>query len=134
VNVSARTALAALADELVPAGDGMPSASEAGVAHGGVDRVLAVCPELAEPLGHILGRARDCTATEVLAELAGDEEAFRLLAFVVVGAYLTEPVVMGRLGYRGRQAAPVRDDIDDEVVELLERVLERGPVYREPPS
>ena len=45
-----RAQLGAIADELIPAGSGMPSASEAGVAGEFLDEVLAARPDLAAPL------------------------------------------------------------------------------------
>ena len=45
-----RQTLSALADELIPAADGMPSASQAGAAGRLLDEVLAVRGDLEEPL------------------------------------------------------------------------------------
>ena len=45
-----RAQLGAIADELIPAGSGMPSASEAGVAGEFLDEVLVARPDLAAPL------------------------------------------------------------------------------------
>ena len=42
--------LAQLADILIPAGEGRPSASDAGVAGDGLDRVLSFRPDLADGL------------------------------------------------------------------------------------
>ena len=53
-----RAILASLADVLIPAGDGFPSASEAGVAGEGLDQVLAFRPDLATALKSILAFAR----------------------------------------------------------------------------
>ena len=49
-----RELLGALADELIPAGSGMPSASGAGVAGEYLDAVLAARPDLAAPLERAL--------------------------------------------------------------------------------
>jgi len=134
VNERRRETLASLAELLVPADDRMPSARDAGAAHAGLDRVLAALPELEAPLWALLDHATGSEPAATLADLHRDRAAFELLALVVAGAYLTEPVVMGRLGYRGRPVAPVIDDLDDEVVALLENVLERGPLYRATPA
>ena len=45
-NDEERATLAELADVLIPAGDGFPSASEAGVAQEGLDYVINCRPEL----------------------------------------------------------------------------------------
>lgn len=130
MNERRRETAAALAELLVPAGSGMPSAREAGAGEAGLDRVLVALPGLAAPLGALLDRASGRDPAEALAELRDDAEAFSLLALLAAGAYLTEPEVLERLGYRGRPATPVGDDLDDEAIELLEAVLARGATYR----
>ena len=134
MNERRRATFASLAELLVPAVDGMPSAREAGAANAGLDRVLAARPELQAPLVQLLDRATGPDPAVALADLQREQAAFELLAFAVAGGYLTEPVVMGRLGYPGRPETPMTDDIDDEVVSLLEPVLDRGAVYRDPAS
>ncbi|MCI0738061.1 MAG: gluconate 2-dehydrogenase subunit 3 family protein, partial [Gemmataceae bacterium] len=52
-----RALLGQLADVLIPAGEGMPSASEAGVAAEGLDAVVAVRPDLIECLKTVLKAA-----------------------------------------------------------------------------
>lgn len=130
MNERRRETAAALAEQLVPAGSGMPSAREAGAGEAGLDRVLAALPELAVPLGALLDRAAWRDPVEALAEIREHADAFSLLALLAAGAYLTEPDVLERLGYRGRQATPVGDDLDNEVIALLESVVARRATYR----
>ena len=120
-----RRVLGDVAELLVPAGDGMPSARDIALAHSGLDRVLQACPELEAPLAAALDRLHGLDPPEALAALEGRREELELVAFVVVGAYVTEPAVASRLGYRGRIATPLADDLDDEVLELLAPVVER---------
>jgi hypothetical protein len=49
LNERARATLRALADVLVPAGDGFPSASDAGVAGAWLDAMLVARPDLLQP-------------------------------------------------------------------------------------
>ena len=141
MNEARRAVLADLADRLIPSeashtvGDesALPSAREAGVAQGGLDRVLAALPELAGPLAALLDRAAGVDPALALVELRTDPAALGVLEAVVAGAYLTEPAVLSRLGYRGRAASPVADDLDDDVVALLETAVDRGPIYRASP-
>ncbi len=112
---------AALAELLVPGSNGR-----------GLDRVLAALPELDAPLRAVLERIGPGEPRQALASL--DEESQRLLALAVVGGYLTEPAVVHELGYRNREATPLRDDIDDEVVGLIQVVLDRGRIYRTVPQ
>jgi hypothetical protein len=130
-----RQQLAELADLLIPAGNGFPSASEAGVAQEGLDQVLVVRPDLIEPLKKLLALARDRSSSEFLRDLqANDPGAFGVLAELIPGAYFLNPSVRARLNYDGQSARPIdprADYLDDG---LLQSVIDRGPVYRPTPT
>jgi hypothetical protein len=120
-----------LADQLIPAGDGFPSASEAGVADEGLDQVLAVRPDLVDPLKSLLLRVKERAPTEFLDELrANDPVAFGVLAEVVPGAYFLNRDVRARLKYDGQSSRPIdrREDYLEDG--LLQSVIDRGPIYR----
>ena len=130
-----RTTLAALADVLIPADEGFPAASEAGVAGEGLDQVLAVRPDLMEPLKKLLTAARGRPAAEFVAELQrSDAVAFGILADLVPGAYFLNPAVRAKLGYAGQTAKPIDPRHDDIDPELLQSVIGRGPIYRPTPG
>src|SRR5688572_23966076 len=98
-----RQTLAALADVLIPAGEGFSAASEAAVATDGLDQVLNFRPDLTGPLSLILERARRKTAIDAIAELQTQDPAlFGFLAEIVAGAYFLNPVVREQLGYQGQ--------------------------------
>jgi len=130
-----RQLFAGLADLLIPAGNGFPSASEAGVANDGLDQVLAVRPDLLDPLKSLLLRARDRSPAEFLRELqTNDPAAFGLLAESVPGAYFLNPAVRAQLKYDGQSSRPIdprADYLDDG---LLQSVIDRGPIYRPTPA
>jgi hypothetical protein len=131
-----RALLAALADVLIPAGNGMPSASQAGVADSWLDAVLAARPDIAAGLKELLTKAYRREPAEFVAHLrANDPPAFDLLAQAVTGAYFMNPQVQELIGYTGQDARPIdprADYLDDE---LLDSVIRRGPIYRPtPPS
>jgi hypothetical protein len=130
-----RSVLAALADLLIPPATGFPSASEAGVSGEGLDRILAVRPDLAGPLKHLLQQAQGHVSAEFLQALQADDPAgFGVLAEVVPGAYFMHPEVRSALGYDGQTARPIDprpDHLDDG---LLQSVIDRGPIYRPPPG
>ena len=106
--------LDALADQLIPGEDGMPSASEAGATGRWLDAVLAARPDLREPLERL-----DPEATiAALAESA------------IVAAYYFNPEVCERIGYQGQRALPLGPPDHED---LLDSVVARGPVYRPTP-
>ena len=130
-----REALAALADLLIPDGEGFPSASEAGVSGDGLDQVLSFRPDLAAGLKQVLDSARGQPAEDFLSALRkNDPVSFGLLAELVPGAYFLNPQVRAKLGYHGQSPRPIDprpDYLDDG---LLQSVIDRGPVYRPTPG
>jgi hypothetical protein len=129
-----RQLLASLADCLIPAGSGFPSASVAGVANQGLDQLLAVRPDLLDPLKGLLLRAKDRSPAEFLQELqANDPVSFAILAESVPGAYFLNPNVRAKLKYDGQSARPI-DPREDYLEDgLLQSVIDRGPIYRPTP-
>jgi hypothetical protein len=133
VDREVRDRLRRFADALIPAGDGMPAASEAGVADGQLDRVLAARPDLAAPLERALAVVDPADHEGSLERLrAADLAAHDALLLVVAGGYYTDRDVRARIGYDGQQAIEVRPEIIPNYVEegLIEPLLARGPIYR----
>jgi DNA-binding NarL/FixJ family response regulator len=127
-----RETLAGLADVLIPAADGMPSASEAGATQSLLDEVLQVRGDLEEPLRAIAAAARGKDpAAEVALLEAESPELFEALTTAVAGGYFLSPDVRRRLGYPGQQAKKLEDDFDQE---LLQPVIDRGPIFRPTPA
>jgi len=130
-----RAVLAGLADALIPAGEGMPAASAAGVAGGGLDRVLQARPDLAAEVKRVLAAARGRDPAAALSELrAKDPAGFSALAELVPGAYFMDPEVRALIGYQGQTARPIDPDPESLLSDLLRPVLERGPIYRPTPG
>jgi choline dehydrogenase-like flavoprotein len=111
-----RIALAALADELIPAAEGMPAASAVGVHEHLLDRVLAARPDL---------RAGLTAALAALRADPGDAAARAKVAYVVAGAYYLSPRVRELLQYGTADPVPVRADAFPAYVGegLLDHVL-----------
>ena len=134
-DVDQRAVLAALADALIPAGDGFPSASQAGVAAEGLDQVVSFQPGIVAGLMNVLEKSKARPPAEVVADLQKkDPAAFGVLAEFVAGAYFLNPRVRARLGYAGQVPHPIDphpDYLDDG---LLQSVVSRGPVYRPTPG
>ena len=129
-----RQLFAALADLLIPAGGGFPSASEAGVANEGLDQLLTVRPDLLNSLKGLLLRAKDRSPAEFLHELqASDPASFGVLAESVPGAYFLNSDVRAKLKYDGQSARPIDPREDYLEDDLLQSVIDRGPIYRPTP-
>ena len=135
IDANERAVFAALADMLIPASEGFPSASEAGVAAEGLDEVLLFRPDLVSGLKNLLTSSRGQPPGEVVAELQKNDPAgFGLLTEIAAGAYFLNPQVLAKLGYTGQEPKPIDphpDYLDDG---LLQAVLNRGPIYRRTPG
>jgi hypothetical protein len=118
-----RELLARLADALIPAEDGMPSASEAGAVGRYLDAVLAARPDLEAPLAAL-------PDTDVDALRERDPAGWTALTSAVVAAYYMNPEVCERIGYAGQRAIPLEPP---DYHGLLDSVEARGPVYRPTP-
>ena len=129
-----RVQLGAIADELIPAGSGMPSASEAGVGGQYLDEVLAARPDLAEPLEAALASVEG--ADDPIGALRGDAGAWGVITAVVPAAYFLNPDMRAAIGYPGLEARPIDPDAAPDYLDdgLLDSVVSRGPVYRPTPD
>jgi hypothetical protein len=132
-----RAVLAELADVLIPSGDGMPSASEAGVAGRWLDQVLALRADFGPPLAAVLDRVKGVDPAAAVAQLRSDDPAgFGVLCEVVAGGYFLNPVVRTAIGYPGQQAVPIvaEQPPDYEQDGLIASVIARGRIYRPTPG
>lgn len=129
-----RVIFAGLADVLIPAGAGMPAASEAGVAGHWLDAVLAARPDLLDPLRAILASANGKPAHDAV-EQVRQTGAIGVLAEIVPNAYYMNPAIRERIGYPLQQAVPIEpgEDEDAEARALITSVRERGTIYRPTP-
>ena len=134
-DLAQRAVLAGLADVLIPAGDGMLSASAAAVAEEGLDQVLAAVPGLRAGLADVLARARGREPAEFVASLArNDPAAHGILTEIVTAAYFMNPGVRMAVGYTGQGPSPLDPRVDYMEDGLLESVIKRGPIYRPTPK
>jgi hypothetical protein len=132
-----RALVAALADVLIPKGEGMPSASEAGVAGQWLDEVLRLRPDFASPLAAVLDGVRGNEPAAAVAKLRSEDPAgFGVLAEVVAGGYFLNPDVRKAIGYPGQQAVPIppEEPPDYEQDGLIASVIARGRIYRPTPG
>jgi hypothetical protein len=130
-----RARLAVLADVLIPAGDGMPSASQAEVAGRWLDAVLAARPDLTDRLQKVLATTNpeNHPAEAVDALRRDNPAAFEVLAEVIPAAYFMNASVQQALGYAGQGPRPIDPRPDYMENDLLASVIRRGPIFRPTP-
>src|SRR5262245_15607510 len=132
-----RARLAAVANRLIPATDGMPAAGSVDIAGRQLDAVLAARPDLVDTIRRVLEAAGDVDDAIAWIEAlrADDLSGYEALVTAVVGGYYLHPEVKRLLGYPGQVPSPVKvDPLPDYADEgLLERVYARGRIYRPTP-
>ena len=121
-------------DVLIPsdASLGMPSATEAGVIDTLLPRALNARPDLSESFVEVLRRLpieEPADGLQALRDLGEDE--FFLLSHLIAGSYFLNEEVNRRLKYPGQQALSYEPDYD-EIQDVTDRVIARGPVYITP--
>lgn len=128
-----RTVLGAVADELIPAAHGMPSAGSV-LDLGRIEFVLGARPDLLKPLSDALRPGLGDTPRERLRALVDEPDNLAALQLAVVAGYYSDADVRDRIGYPGQIARPVNAfDYPEYVGEgLVDRVVERGPIWRDP--
>lgn len=128
-----RMALGAVADELIPAAHGMPSAGSV-LDLRRIEFVLCARPDLLKPLSDALRPELGDTPRQRLTALADEPDNLAALQLVVVAGYYTDADVRKRIGYPGQVAREVNAfDFPEYVDEgLVDRVIERGQVWRDP--
>jgi hypothetical protein len=129
-----RAIFAVIADRLIPAAHGMPSAGEV-VGDARLGFVLRARPDLAEPLAAALRPELGDDPATRLATLERDEpDHHGALLLAVVGGYYTDAGVRERLGYPGQLAKQLYSWQYPVYLEegLIDQVLARGPVWRDP--
>jgi hypothetical protein len=129
-----RAALALVADALVPAWGDFPSASEAGVTGSLLDIALKGRPDRISGLADLLATFTGADPQGWLTELQAEQPMqFVMLIEAVTGAYVLNSAVQVALGYRGQQPKAIDTDNPD-YLDLLPKVIERGPIYRATPA
>ena len=117
-----RAVLASVAEHLIPAAHGMPSAAEV-LTDDRVRFVLTARPDLIDPIRMALR-----------VDLGDDPAALGALQLAIVAGYYTDKRVRVLIGYPGQEAIAIRSwEVPPYVEEgLIDAVLARGPVWRDP--
>jgi hypothetical protein len=134
IDAAERATLGAIADRLIPAAHGMPSAADVL----GDDRLrfaLNARPDLIGPLRAALRPELGDDVQARLDALARDEPStLGALQLVIVAGYYTDRRVRELIGYPGQMALELRSWEYPAYLEegLIDAVLARGPVWRDP--
>jgi len=140
-----RATLAAAIDEIIPATDGMPAASQVG----GVDYLERVVPtveglldQFRQGLAGLDAESRKSSVqpfaklsharrVEVLSALERDSDFFRVLRDFTYEAYYTRPEIWRRMGYEPHLTADAGPHMKPFDESTLAQVRKRGKLYRE---
>jgi len=128
-----RAVLREVASHLVPAAHGMPAAGDV-VDDRRLAFVLRARPDLVEALRAALRPELGDDPGTRLAALAAEPESAAALQLAVVAGYYTDATVRAAIGYPGQVAKPMTAFDYPAYIEegLIDRVLERGPIWRDP--
>ncbi len=135
-----RRALETVGDYLIPEAHGMPAASTMEVGTAQLDIVLASRADLAPLLERALADVvLDDVAGFVTALEADDPEGYGAVTLAIVAGYYMHPEVHRLIGYPGQvpkdsQRLGEQEIYQEGLMELAEKVIERGPVYRPTPG
>lgn len=124
-------------DVLIPGGDGMPSARSVETSVRLLPMALDLRPDLRVDLDDFVARVGEQIVdtsdpkTAVRSLATNQPELFSAVTGLLAGAYYLDPEVRESLGYPGQEERPLTDETES-YVDLLERVIDRGSVYRDP--
>jgi hypothetical protein len=134
LDASERATFAAVADRLIPAAHGMPSAATV-LTDARLRFVLGARPDLLAPLRAALRPDLGGDVAARLEALGRDEPAtLGALQLVIVSSYYTDSRVRELIGYPGQMAIDLRTFGYPAYLDegLIDAVLARGAVWRDP--
>lgn len=128
--------IAWVADALIPGDNSgeMPSANEAGIFERLLPRALKERSDMAPSFIAALARLPQTPPDHPLQAIhaLGDDD-FHVISFLIAGAYFLDEGVTRKLGYSGQEALYETPDYD-EIMEVADRVQQRGAVYLDVPQ
>lgn len=129
-----RATLSAVADRLIPAAHGMPSAADI-LTDERLRFVMTARPDLIGPIRVALRAELGNDAQARLDALGRDDPvALGAVQLAIVAGYYTDKRVRELIGYPGQEALTIRTwELPPYLEEgLIDAVLARGPVWRDP--
>lgn len=139
VSEAVRRGLESVGDHLIPDAHGMPAASAMDVGTYQLDVVLSSRPDLAPHLERAFTNASLDHIAGFVAELAeADPEAYDAMTLAIVAGYYMNPEVHRLIGYPGQVPKDVqrmgeREIYQEGLMDLAQKVIDRGPIYRPTP-
>ena len=117
-------------DALIPSdpGGSLPSALDVGVPGRLLARALKACPDLVDPFVAALGRLPATAPVDPLSALEAMGADFDLISRLIAGSYFLDLEVNQILRYPGQEALPYEPDYD-EITDMVQRVIDRGPIF-----
>lgn len=140
VSDGVRAGLETIGDFLIPEAHGMPAASAMAVGTSQLDVVLRSRPDLAPLLEEALGAADLSDVGAFVARLREQNPvAYDAVTLAIVAGYYMHPEIHDRIGYPGQVAKDVQRMSEREIyleglMELAQKVVDRGPIYRPTPT
>jgi hypothetical protein len=133
LDAGTRETFARIADHLIPAAHGMPSAGEV-LTEDRLRFVLSSRSDLLEPLRSALRPELGSDVQARLDALAAEPSNLAALQLVIVAGYYTDKRVRELIGYPGQMAIDVKSWLVPSYIEegLIDAVLARGPTWRDP--
>jgi hypothetical protein len=131
-----RHQLDVVGDALIPASGVMPSVSQSDPDGRWLERALQARPELTEPIRMLLAAHPGLDSVDKVADAeAQDPVGVAALVTITAGRYYMIPHVRELLGYPGQGGRdPTLPSYRwERAADMLERVVERGPIYRAAP-
>jgi hypothetical protein len=133
LDAAARERFARIAEQLIPAAHGMPSAGEV-VTDDRLRFVLRARPDLLAPIQAALRPELGDDVASRLTVLAVEPSSLSALQLAIVAGYYTDKRVKELIGYPGQMAIEVKSWLVPPYLDegLIDAVLARGAVWRDP--
>ncbi len=140
VSDATRRALETVGDYLIPEAHGMPAAGSMGVGTTQLDAVLASRPDLAPLLESAMADVElDDVGGFIATFESADPEGYGAVTLAIVAGYYMHPEVHRLIGYPGQvpkdaQSLGEREIYQEGLMDLAQKVIDRGPIYRPTPT
>jgi len=132
-----RATFISIADVLIPAYENLPVASEVDVGGPILDRILSLRDDIRDSffrgLRAAAGKSPDVAARELNEQ---DPTALATIGLVAAAAYYMDPRVKQLIGYPGQARYEIDPAAQPDYLldNILQPVIDRGPIYRPTPK